>query len=199
MPEGLLHMRVLLATLKVQVEQVLPWLATQGTRLDLYDVQVAQSEYAQAAEQRSGCIPRREHQRGLPNLDVARWRQHGLLGIEQEEASEILAIIFDRPAENLAAINRCRDRRSDACSVFQTFLDHHLHAACSVVEGHFLDLRIRFEKREALIQRDGVREDPLHLSKTDTLRRNEVMNDADAGLRHDSHFEMQQMIVVFVN
>ena len=66
MAQGFLRNRVIDVTEEIQIEQVLPRFSTQRAGFDFGQVEVAQGERAQGAEQRSRDIARGEYQRRLP-------------------------------------------------------------------------------------------------------------------------------------
>src|SRR5258706_3051587 len=94
-PQCLLRYFVVFPALEIDVEEILPRLAAQRTRLDLGQVQIAKRKGAQAPEERSGNVPRREHQRCLPDLHRTLQWKHAAFRVQQEEAREILAIVLN--------------------------------------------------------------------------------------------------------
>src|ERR1700676_2932883 len=103
MAESFLRNRSVHVTEEIQVEQILPRFAAQGAGFDLRQIEVAQGERAQGAEQRSWNIARGEHQRCLPF--GAGIRSYGKFARkfrapQQEKAREIPPVVFNGTLEN---------------------------------------------------------------------------------------------------
>src|SRR5215471_17250290 len=88
----------ILTTEEVEVEEILPRLSAQRPRFDLHQIQVAQCECAQCAEESAGNVSRAEHQRGLPLRSGGRADRmifRVLRRTKQEESREILPVAFN--------------------------------------------------------------------------------------------------------
>src|SRR3954451_15588268 len=107
MPERLLADRVVHASQKVQIEQVLPRFPAQWPGFDLRQAEIPQRKSAQSLKQRPRRITSSENQRCLPGLAVAR-RQRATRPVEQEEAREVFPVILNSALQNLGAINLSR-------------------------------------------------------------------------------------------
>src|ERR1022692_1320728 len=159
---------------EVEVEQVLPWLSPQGPRLDLGQVEIPQRERAQRTKQSARDIARAEDQRGLPRdvrSGLARVALSVFRGAQEEKTGEILAVAFNRPAQNAAAINPRGHRGGNRSGIGKSLLHHHLDAAGSVVEWNSFDLRIFGKEIQALIEGYWMGKSPLNVGKGNALDR----------------------------
>src|SRR5947209_16468262 len=108
MVEGVLSVGRIHTSQEVEVEEIFPGLAAERARFDFREVEVAEGEGAEGAEEGAGEIAGAEDQRGLPLRAVGRLDgvAPGVFGAaEEEEAGEVLAIAFDGTAEHARAVD----------------------------------------------------------------------------------------------
>src|SRR5580693_5122492 len=113
MPQSILRNGVVHAPDEIQVEQVLPWLATQRAGFDLGQIQVAQRECGKRPEQCAWNIARGKHERGLPfgtGARLSRKLECKFRTPQKEETREILSIVFNGTLQNSAAVILRRQR-----------------------------------------------------------------------------------------
>src|SRR6185437_7371609 len=60
MLQRILHSRLFVASDEIEIEKILPWLTTQGARLDFGETDITQRESAQRTKQRARNIARGE-------------------------------------------------------------------------------------------------------------------------------------------
>src|SRR5579884_3407436 len=190
--------RVVFAALDIDVEEILPGLPAQRTRLDFGEVEIAQGECAEAAEQRAGNIARGEYERGFPSFHAIARVQDAALSVEQEKSREVLTVVFDGAAEDARAVDGGGDSGGDGGCVAGALLHDHLDAAGGVVERHALDGGMIGEEAQALIESDRMRVDFFYFGERDTGRGDEVVDDAHIRFADDTEVELEQMIVILV-
>src|SRR5690242_5661577 len=108
MAEGVAARRLTHPPDKIQIKEIFPRLAAQGPGLDLGEIQIAQREGAEGAEQSARNVAHRKYHRSLPLRVLFRPREQppGVPGPAQgEEAGEILAVVFDLAPQKSRAVN----------------------------------------------------------------------------------------------
>src|ERR1035437_8971334 len=134
------------ASQEIQIKEVFPRLAAKRARFDLDQVEIAQGEGAERAEEGAGDIAGAEDKRSLP-LRVgggAEGMPTGIIGGAQEEKpGKILAVAFDGAAENVGPV--------DFGGIGKLFFGDHLHAAGGVVKRNFFDFPVFGKEIETLI------------------------------------------------
>src|SRR5205085_911601 len=131
-------------------------------------IQIAQSEGAERAKEGAGDVAGAEDQAGFPqvvfgNLDRVTARERG--GAEEEKASEILPVAFDRAAQDAAAIDLSSHRGSNRGGVREALLQDHLNAPGGVIERDSFDLRVPGKEIQALAQGHGMRKHTADFGK----------------------------------
>ena len=119
--------------------------------------------------------------------------------LQQKEAREILPVALDVALQNPAAVNPRRQFRGDGGRALGLLLHHHFHAAGSVVKRHAFDARVAQKKIQTLIQRHRMRIGLADLAERHARRGDQVVDDANAGLRGDLKIVLEQQIVVLVH
>src|SRR5450756_948195 len=139
---------------EVQIEEVLPGLAAKRAGFDLHQVEIAQGEGAEGAEEGAGNIAGAEYQRCLP-LRVgggAKGMAARIIGSAQEKKpGKILAVAFDGAAQDVGAVDFGGHHTSNRGGVGQPLFGNHFHATGRVVEGNFLELRVVGKEIQTLI------------------------------------------------
>src|ERR1017187_5333018 len=190
------------ASQEVQIEEIFPGLAAERAGFNLDHVEIAQGEGAEGAEEGAGNIAGAEYERSLP-LGVeggAEGMAARVIGsAQEEEAGKILAVAFDRAAQNVGAVDFSGDGTGDPRGVGQPFRGDHLYAAGCIVERNSLDLRIPGKEIQTLIQCHGMGENAFDLGEFDAFGRDQVVDDAHAGFGHDGQFEVHQVVVVLMD
>src|SRR5579863_4038559 len=107
---GLFHMPD-----KVQIKEILPWLASERPGLDLGQIDIAQRESAQRSEQRARQVARRENQSGLESLCGARRSisRAALRSFQQKKPSKVFAVVLNRLPDDPRTIDLRRIRGRD--------------------------------------------------------------------------------------
>src|ERR1035441_4364990 len=101
--EGIHGNRGIGASQEVQIEKVLPGFAAQRAGFNLHQVEIAQGEGAERAEEGSRDVARAEYQRGLP-LGVGGGAQRMaacVIGRAQEKKSRKILPVADRKSTRL--------------------------------------------------------------------------------------------------
>ena len=92
--ERILYSWLVFTSEQIQVEQVFPRLPAQRAGLDLRQIQIAESERAQTAEQSAWNVARSKNQRSFPFLGPP-GRGQFLGRIQQKEAREISPVVLN--------------------------------------------------------------------------------------------------------
>src|SRR5581483_5183524 len=181
---------------EIQVEAVFPRAAHQRTRFDLRQVNVAQGEDGHRAVKRPGAVFEREDNGSLIGLG---WRHLTFIiagGREQQEAREVLLVVFDLGDQQLRPVNLSRrGARNRGGPGFAAF-HNHLDAARRVVGGDGQHLRVGGEELLALAERHLMRVDAAHVFKLRSGRDDQVVNDAEVDLAPDPQVVFEQQVVV---
>src|SRR5689334_4765543 len=122
MVQGITRGRGIDAADEIEVEKILPRTSAQRARFDLRQAEIAQGEGAEGPEKGSWNVSCAEHQTCLPRGGFGPLHRvpGNIFGpAEQEKAGEVLAVAFDRLAENPAAVDLGGDRRRDSGGVLQ--------------------------------------------------------------------------------
>src|SRR5665647_3922398 len=142
------------ASQEVQIEEVLPGLAAQRAGFDLHQVEIAQGEGAEGAEEGAGDIAGAEYQRCFP-LRVgggAEGMAARIIGSAQEKkAGKVLAVAFDGAAQDVGAVDFGGHHTSNRGGVGQPLFGNRLYATGRVVEGNLLELRVVGKEIQTLI------------------------------------------------
>src|SRR5262249_22201564 len=118
---------------------------------------------------------------------------------QSEKTGEILPVVLDGTAQDPAPINLRSHRRSNGSRVLESLSHHHFHAPGSVIERDFLELRMRREEIQTLVQCHGMRKNPVDFSDRYPGGGDEIVNNSDVDLTYDGQLEVQQMIVILVH
>src|ERR1019366_7538201 len=150
------------ASQEVQIEEVLPGLAAQRAGFDLHQVEIAQGEGAEGAEEGAGDIAGAEYQRCFP-LRVgggAEGMAARIIGSAQEKkAGKVLAVAFDGAAQDVGAVDFGGHRTGNRGGVGQPLFGNRLYATGRVIEGNLLELRVVGKEIQTLIYGPGMGED----------------------------------------
>src|SRR5881396_2058932 len=106
--ERSLDVRLVLIAYQIEIEGVLPRAAFDGSRFELRQVNVAQGEGGERAEQATGFVRYAKHNGRFP-LDLVRSRPDRSRAVgpsKQKESSEILDVVFDAFRDDLCAVDR---------------------------------------------------------------------------------------------
>jgi len=118
--------------LTIDVEDVLPWFAMNGTGFDLGQVRAHGGEFIQGSNERSRSILDREGDADL----ICMGFDDGVGGAaDEEEARVIFGIVFDTGTENFRTVVVSRRFAGDCSGMFVAQFDQLLDASGGVVEG----------------------------------------------------------------
>src|ERR1019366_5248977 len=183
--------RFVISAKDVHKENVFPGTATQRTRFDLTEIDIAQGKDAQRLEEYTRHILEGKTNRGLvgPLADL-----FGLA--DQQKARVVLLVVFNPGQQHPPSILSGRLLGGDRRRVVQLFGDNVANASGGIVERHRLDARVRPKELPALVQRHRMREHLPYRVHLHARHGNQVVTDAQIKLTMHEHLPREQQVEV---
>lgn len=176
----------------VRVEVVLPRPATNRTRLDFAEREIAQRKNAQSLEESARDILQRESHRSLIGPG-----QRAAIARNKKESSEILFVILQSALEDMARVlSRCLP--TGDCRRMLKLVPHHmLHGASRVIKRYRLDFAVPAEKITTLVEGHRMGKDPTQIRQPYPWRGNQVVLNAQSKFTLNESVRREQKIEMF--
>src|SRR6266545_2090376 len=191
--EGARAVQVVARNREVGVEHVLPGTPSDRTRLQLREIDTAQRERTQRAEERTGLARQREHDRRL----VRSLRDR--LPRDDAETRDVRVEILNAALQHVELEYLRRANRRDRRVVLQSLLANQLGPAGGVVDGLDLYVRQPAEEPLALRQRLRMRVHDTHVVDAHTRKREQAVVDLELHLTDDWQLVLDQQVVIPVD
>ena len=181
--------------LAIDVEDVFPGAAVDGTGFDFGEVGSLLGDFLEGGDERAGTVGDGKGEAEL--VRVGNGLIAGLVSAaEQEETGVVFGVVFDVGGEDFGSIFASRVAAGDGGGCAVAGFDEMLDAAGGVIEGAGAEGGVGGEKAAALSERDGVGVDGGDLVERNAGQGDEVVADAQEGFGEDDEIVLEQEVEV---